>query len=70
MQPGMRKVLAFYITLGTILLVSAGAVLSGVAFTGAEIITINAMISTLAGVFFGANFGVHWAQSRRVENGK
>ena len=70
MKEGSRKAKAFYVTLGAVLGSTVFAVFAGISFTGTDIITMNAMMSTLAGVFFGANFGEHWAQSRRVENGK
>jgi len=60
----MRKVKAFYFTVIVIALLIVGAFISSVQFTGDHIITMIVVIGTLAGAFFGANAGEHFAKSR------
>lgn len=57
----MRKVKAFYFTVIVVCVILIITMIVGVDFDGADIADIIMMICGLAGAFFGANFGEHWA---------
>lgn len=61
---GNRKLKGFYYTLGAMMLIILSAFVTGVKFQGGDIIAMLALIGSLGGAFFGANFGEHWAKSK------
>lgn len=65
---GVRKFKAWLITEIMIFLIFGVSIFSGVAFTPESITTIILIASTLSGAFFTANFGEHWADTKKVES--
>jgi len=64
---GQRKLKGFYLTLAALMILVLFALIKGVHFTGDNIITAMALMASLAGAFFGANFGEHWAKAKQVD---
>ncbi len=64
---GTRKQKAFYWTMAAINAAFIGALVFGVKFVGGDIIALSALQASLAGAFFGANFGEHWAKAKKIE---
>lgn len=58
---GTRKINVFYVTMAILTVTILGSFLFGVDFQGDDIIAIMAITGTVSGMFFGANFGEHWA---------
>lgn len=64
---GSRKMKGFYITLVSVNLLILAGFVSGVIFSGGDIISLAALESALAGAFFSANFGEHWAEAKKKQ---
>ena len=62
---GKRKLFVYLVTLATIFLIFVISIFLGVDFNGDNILAMMALISTLSGAFFGANFGEHWAEAKK-----
>ena len=61
---GTRKFKAWIITELIICAIFGVSIGLGVKFDAASITTIILIVSSLAGAFFGANFGEHWSKSK------
>lgn len=70
LQEGNRKVVAFYFTMILMWVTFLVGLLFSIQFTGDNIMVMMVMFATLAGAFFGANFGEHWSQARKSGNGQ
>lgn len=61
---GKRKFTAWIITELLICLIFGVAIGFQVKFQSGDITTIILIVSSLAGAFFGANFGEHWTKAK------
>jgi len=66
---GVRKMKAFYTVTISIVAMFGAALISGVSFTGDNIIVLGSLIAANGGMYFGANFGVHWAEAKKANGG-
>ncbi len=64
---GARKFKAWLITTITNVVVFGVGIFFGVAFTPESLTTIILINSTLAGAFFTANFGEHYAKTKMAQ---
>ena len=60
----MRKMKGFYWTMAALVGTFALSLIWGVTFTGDNIIVFSSLLAANSGMFFGANFGEHWAKSK------
>lgn len=63
---GKRKLIGFYMTILTMAASYMFSLVMGVTFSGDNVVVILTIYGALGGAFFGANFGEHWATSKKV----
>ena len=61
---GNRKIKGFYWTMICLMVVFALSLVFSVSFTGDNVIVFSSLLAANAGMFFGANFGEHWAKEK------